>query len=551
MDGGLKNTFQIMLTLLAAGFPAFADDPITKDMLTASPECKDGDPASDPETFLLASPRVIEVAELGPNIDAADITDLEVADFDLDGRNDVVVAWYATDFDDSENNVRVLSLYLGMGNGSFEHAADYDLYIPSDIYEALSVFRNGPADIGLGDFDGDGDPDLAVTPFFGDELWLLENLGDGTFEQHLKFPFGFNTTGNFQTPPEALAADFDGDGRDELVYIADPIQYIQGAMIHFWSTDDTIASMTRMRWEGVSDVVVQWTRGLTIADFDRDGRPDLCFSGSVNPPYEDEAVLVFWHNLNVQNRQFDVHLEYPRCLCSDVVAVQMDPDTAPGVVLTNQLGTRIEYWANDPNTPMAFHLSGEECGYSGVGSGRGMAAVLTDINNDGYNDLVTRQKLGDLEDIEQVEVTLWQPVHGRWSRVRPTPTNSFGFQDLPYSEILRPRNLAAADLCGNTLPEIIAGFGPSPIEDGENDPEGWQLRVAVWRNSCMADTSLDGRTDTVDLANILSILGGRTRPSYDPDADFNKDGVIDLGDLAILLGDYGCDCRESSMPPPE
>ena len=551
MVGGSKLTFIIAITLLAASTSLFADDLNIADTQELPGQCKDGNSPPEPDTFLLETPYIIEVAELELEIDAADMTDLEVADFNLDGRKDFVVAWYATDFEDMDNNIRALSLFLGRGTGVFDHAADYDLYIPSDVYEALSVFRNGPADIGLGDFDGDGDPDLAVTPFFGDELWLLENLGDGTFEQHLKFPFGFNTTGNFQTPPEAMAADFDGDGRDELVYIADPIQYIQGAMVHFWSTDDTIENMTRTRWEGINDVVVQWTRGLAIADFDQDGLPDLCFSGSINPPYEDEAVLVFWHGLNVSNRQFDVHLEFPRLLCSDVVAVRMEPDAAPGVVLTNQNGTRIEYWENDPDSPMTFFLSDEECGYSGSGRGRGMVAVLADINGDGHDDVVTRQRLGELAEIEQVEVSLWNAVCQHWSRVQPTPVNSHGFQDLPYSEILRPRNLAAADMWGNTLPEIIAGFGPSPIEGEGDDPEGWILRIAIWRNSCMGDVSLDGRTDAVDLATILSALGGATHRPYDPNTDLNKDGVIDLADLAMMLGDYGCDCRESSMPPPD
>jgi len=509
-----------------------------------------GDPV-DPPTFFLPEPWTLEVATLGDEIDAADITDVEVADFNADGRVDVAIAWYATDLDDMDHNMRSLSVYFGEGVGSFVLAEEYDLYVPNDIFEALSVFRNGPADIGQGDFDGDGDRDLAVTPFFGDEIWFLENLGDGTFEQHLKFPFGFNTTGNFQTPPEAVAADFDGDGREELVYIADPIQYIQGYMIHFWKTDGSIADMYRVRWEGISDVPVQWTRGLAVADFDCDGRPELCFSGSVNPPEEDDPVLVFWYDLNSETRRFAVQLEYPSFLCSDVVAIRPDPRCPPGVLLTDIDGTRIEYWASECEQPMAFYLAGAESGYAGYAVNRGMTAVLADVDGDGDSDLVTRQKLGDSMQTRQVEVTLGGAHGEEWTRVQPNPVNTAGFQDLPYSEILRPRNLAVADFCGNTLPEIVAAFGPAPVGcPDDDDDEELYLRAALWRNSCLGDVSRDGRTNVMDLAALLGELAGGDSSPFNPDADLNKDGRVDLADLAIVIGDYGCDCRQNSMPPP-
>ena len=541
--------YGLLVFVLTAVLPAPAGtmDPVGPTPADAPPS--QGDPV-DPPTFFLPEPWTLEVATLGDEIDAADITDVEVADFNADGRKDVAIAWFATDLDNLDNNSRSLSVYFGSGTGSFTLADEYDLYVPNHLFEALSVFRNGPADIGQGDFDGDGDRDLAVTPFFGDEIWFLENLGDGTFEQHLKFPFGFNTTGNFQTPPEALAADFDGDGKEDFVCIADPIQYIQGYMIHFWKTDGSIADMYRVRWEGISDIPVQWTRGLAVADFDWDGRPDLCFSGSVNPPEEDDPVLVFWYDLNTETRRFAVQLEYPSFLCSDVVAVQPDPRCPPGVVLTDLDGTQMECWASQCDYPMAFYLAGAESGYAGYGVNRGMTVVLADVDGDGDSDLVTRQKLGGLMQTGQVEVTLGGAHGEEWTLAQPNPVNTAGFQDLPYSEILRPRNLAVADFCGNTLPEIVAAFGPAPAESPGDDDEELRLRAALWRNSCLGDVSCDGRTNVMDLAALLGELSGGDGSPFDPDADLNKDGCVNLADLAIVIGDYGCDCRQNSMPPP-
>ena len=89
----------------------------------SGPSPGDGDGPVDPPTFFLCQPWSLEVATLDDEIDAADITDVEVADFNGDGREDIAVAWYATDLDDTDNNLRTLSVYFGSGTGSFAPAA--------------------------------------------------------------------------------------------------------------------------------------------------------------------------------------------------------------------------------------------------------------------------------------------------------------------------------------------------------------------------------------------------------------------------------------------
>jgi hypothetical protein len=478
-------------------------------------------------------PLVLTVADLPSSIDSGTVTDVQVADFNGDGRKDIAVAWYATDNEDPPASQRVLSIYLGAGGPSFAPPITFNLYSYDPATPALSIFRRGTSEIGVGDFDGDGDLDLAVLPFFGDELWFIENLGGGAFAPHLAFMFGTNQS-LLCTPPAALTADFDGDGRDELVYLVDPVLYPDDLALHFWKTDGAIADMYRLDWDGFGDTLpMQWTRGLTIADFDGDGQPDVCFTRAQNAPQEDGPVFTVWHGLNPATGLFQVWNEFPSVLCSDIAATRPDPNCRPGVVLTDLNGTLVQYWAAECTGDVDFHLGVEVTGYAGLSYNRGMGAVMGDVDGDGDQDLVTKQKLGQASDSNQIEITLCSGAGTVWRRVNPTPIDTTGLQNQQTNQILRPRNLAVADLFGNTLPEIVAGFS---LWDSK-------LKVAVWPNSCLADVNRDGGTGYVDLVALLAAIGTCTGdPAFNPDADFDKNGCITSADLGTMIHDYECAC---------
>jgi hypothetical protein len=114
-----------------------------------------------------------------------------VGDFNGDGKPDLAVA------NSSSNNVGVL---LGNGDGTFQAAVHY-------------AVGSGPRSVAVGDFNGDGKPDLAVANSdfisgIGSISVLLGN-GDGTFQAAVNYAAG-------SRPASVAVGDFNGDGRPDL-----------------------------------------------------------------------------------------------------------------------------------------------------------------------------------------------------------------------------------------------------------------------------------------------------------------------------------------------
>lgn len=118
---------------------------------------------------------------------------IAVADFNGDGIPDLATANLGPN--NSDGSVTVL---LGNGNGTFT---------PTASSPAVGV---DPSSIAVGDFNGDGIPDLVVANGISDTVTVLLGKGDGTFTP---------TTASPKTnvdPAGFAVGDFNGDGRSDL-----------------------------------------------------------------------------------------------------------------------------------------------------------------------------------------------------------------------------------------------------------------------------------------------------------------------------------------------
>ena len=295
---------------------------------------------------------------------------IAVGDFNGDGQPDVVTA------DGESGDVTVLANLGG------DLAAAAKVPVPNGAFGQLGTFTL------VGDFNGDGKPDIATVSQNVEtgaiRLDVLLGAGDGTF------PTDVET--NLSSMPDAMAAaDFDGDGHLDLLLDSYSASTGTTITILYGNGDGSFG-----RSFGFTNPKVAYA--VTTGDFNGDGKPDIAMTavqvdpttGDVFPPFNNDVDVY----LNRGDGTFGAPLVVPNVGTDPrgLAAGDFNGDGKLDLVVAN-----LHYGNGDPSDPMTVASTIDVLMGKGDGTfqapvtyaGEGTFVAVGDFNGDGKPDFAT------------------------------------------------------------------------------------------------------------------------------------------------------------------
>jgi hypothetical protein len=191
------------------------------------------------------------------------------ADFDGDSIPDIAVSNTGVNFEGNS-----ISVFFNQGNGVFGAGHRYTASL-------------GPVGLAAGDFDGDGDMDLAVADYGfignGDSVSVLLNNGNGTFATRHNYYVGLK-------PYKLAAADINGDGHIDLA-VAREEQHLS-ILLNNGTGGFNAPVVYNVNRGGGGD----FYPNLTLADVDDDGDLDVLYVSTRTWINDDTGVIAIFHN---------------------------------------------------------------------------------------------------------------------------------------------------------------------------------------------------------------------------------------------------------------
>ena len=308
--------------------------------------------------------------------------DVCLCDLNGDNKNDIVLVH---DRETSSVTNSDATIFLNNTTGT-------DAFTGTDfqVSQSLNVANHddGFKDVVCGDFDNDGDNDLALTSVASastNDVFILSNPGTGVFPINATVAKALPITasGNQRQPVSIVSADIDRDGLLDLIVgnnAKDGIFHIFRNTSSGGSVSFSNATEIETNVDGVAGELIS-TGILYAADFNNDGLQDIATTAF----RETNARIHLFRNQSVLN---NFNFTYDGSVSnggqvSDIEAGDLDNDGDLEIVVASNLLGRVSFFENLSGSIISFsdaiNLS------SSVGNDTGVS--LGDINGDGLLDI--------------------------------------------------------------------------------------------------------------------------------------------------------------------
>ena len=287
-----------------------------------------------------------------------------LADVDGDGRLDIVVSSFA------ENKVSIFQNISGPGSfttNSF--AARVDLPV-----------SGGPISLAVQDFDGDGWPDLATADYYSGSVSVLRNLGAGGVITTNAFApqVDFTTIAGARC---IAVGDFNGDGKPDLV----TVNYDDGSgtmsVLQNLSSNGIVAFAPQVDFPSLPD-----SCDVRVGDLDGDGKLDVVIAEGANgnavSVYRNTGAAG-----SISATSFAPRVDFGLDGWGNGVAIgDLDGDGKPDLAVVTQLSDHLSLFQN-LSTPGSFDTGSLAPRVDFPAGWNPNGVVIGDLDGDGRPDV--------------------------------------------------------------------------------------------------------------------------------------------------------------------
>jgi Bacterial Ig-like domain (group 3)/FG-GAP-like repeat/FG-GAP repeat len=371
-----------------------------------------------------------------------------------------------------------VSILLGQGNGTFQGHID-------------TPVESEPASVAVGDFNSDGNMDLAVANFHSDTVSVLLGNGDGTFKSAVNYDVGHG-------PVSVAVGAFSGNQTLDLVVV---------------NETDNDASVLLGNGDGTFQTQVTYPTGaggnplsVVTGDFNGDGNLDLAVAD-----FRSQQVSVLLGN---GNGTFQAVLTYPTgANPSSVVTADFNGDGNLDLALASAPSS------GSPGNVLSLLLGNGDGTFGapavfGTGS-LAYSAAVGDFNEDGAIDLASANAGSNT-------VSVLLNTQGTQLNVASSSNPSVHGQSVSFTTTVTASVLGLAVPTGTvTLKNGSTVLGSGTLENGSfvvvttSLPTGSDSISVAYSGDANFQPHTLSVTQTVQLASSTTQLGSSVDPSLE------------------------------------